>query len=41
MENIFSMVEGPKPTEITSCDQADQDILQEYLSKGRIHEQKQ
>ena len=33
MENILSMVEGPKPTEITSIDQIDQEIMQEFLAK--------
>ena len=27
------MVEGPKPTEITSIDQIDQEIMQEFLAK--------
>ena len=30
------MVKGPKPTEITSCDQIDQDILQEVLAKTSL-----
>ena len=33
MENILLMVEGPKPTEITSIDQIDQEIMQEFLAK--------
>ena len=33
MENILAMVEGPKTSEITSCDQIDQDFLQELLVK--------
>ena len=36
MENILSMVEGPKPIEITNCDQIDQDILQEFLAKTSV-----
>ena len=36
MENIFSMVEGPKPTATTSYDQIDQDILQEFLAKTSV-----
>ena len=36
MENILSIVEGPAPTEITSCDQIDQDILQEFLAKSSV-----
>ena len=30
------MVKGAKPTEITSCDQIDQDILQEVLAKTSV-----
>ena len=33
MENILTMVEGPKTSEITSCDQIDQDFFQELLVK--------
>ena len=36
MQNIFSMVEGPKHAEITSCDQTNQDILQEFLAKTSV-----
>ena len=36
MENILSIVEGLTPTEITSCDQIDQDILQEFLAKSSV-----
>ena len=36
MENILSMVAEPKPTEIASCDQIDQDILQEFLAKTSV-----
>ena len=36
MENILSMLEWPKPTEITSSDQIDQDILQEFLAKTSV-----
>ena len=33
MENILSLVEGPKPTEITGIDQIDQETIQEFLAK--------
>ena len=36
MENILAMVEGPKTSEITSCDQIDQDFLQELLVKTSV-----
>ena len=36
MENILSMVEGPKTSEITSCDQIDQDLFQELLAKSSV-----
>ena len=36
MENIFLMVEVPKHTEITSVDQIDQAIMQEFLAKTSV-----
>ena len=30
------MVEGPKPTEITSIDQIDQETMQEFLAKTSV-----
>ena len=30
------MVEGPKTSEITSCDQIDQDLFQELLAKSSV-----
>ena len=36
MENILAMVEGPKTSEITSCDQIDQDFFQELLVKTSV-----
>ena len=33
MADILSMVEGPKPTEVTSIDQINQESLQELLAK--------
>ena len=36
MENILLMVEGPKPTEITSIDQIDQENMQEFLAKTSV-----
>ena len=36
MENILSMVEGSKTSEITSCDQIDQDLFQELLAKSSV-----
>ena len=30
------MVEGPKTSEITSCDQIDQDLFQELLAKSAV-----
>ena len=36
MENIFSMVEGPKPTETTSIDQIDQEAMPEFLAKTSV-----
>ena len=36
MENILAMVEGPKTSEITSCDQIDQDFFQELLVKSSV-----
>ena len=36
MENIFAMVEGPKSTEVTSIDQIDQEIMQDFLAKTSV-----
>ena len=36
MENILSMVEGQKTSEITSCDQIDQGLFQELLAKSSV-----
>ena len=36
MENILAMVEGPKTSEITSCDQIDQDLFQESVIKTSV-----
>ena len=36
MENILAMVDGPKTSEITSCDQIDQDFFQELLPKTSV-----
>ena len=36
MDNILAMVEGPKTSEITSCDQIDQDFFQELLAKTSV-----
>ena len=36
MENILTMVDGPKTSEITSCDQIDQDSFQELLPKTSV-----
>ena len=36
MENILSMVEGPKPAEITSIDQIDEEIMQEFLVETSV-----
>ena len=36
MENILSMVEGPKTSKITSCDQIDQVLFQELLAKSSV-----
>ena len=33
MKNICAMVEGPKSTEVTSIDQIDQEIMQDFLAK--------
>ena len=30
------MVEGPKPTQVTSIEQIDQETMQEFLSKSRL-----
>ena len=36
MENILAMVQGPKASEITSCDQIDQDLFEELLAKTLV-----
>ena len=36
MENILLTAEGPKPTEITSIDQIDQETMQEFLAKTSV-----
>ena len=36
MENIFAMVEGLKSTEVTSIDQIDQEIMQDFLAKTSV-----
>ena len=36
MEKILAMLEGPKTSEITSCDQIDQDFFQELLVKTSV-----
>ena len=36
MENILAMVEGPRTSEITSCNQIDQDLFQELLAKSSV-----
>ena len=36
MENILLMVEGPKPTQVTSIEQLDQQTMQEFLSKSSV-----
>ena len=38
MENILAMVEGPKTSEITSCDQIHQDLFQELLAKTSLRD---
>ena len=36
MENILLMVERPKPTEITSIEQTDQETMQEFFAKTSV-----
>ena len=36
MENIFAMLEGLKSTEVTSIDQIDQEIMQDFLAKTSV-----
>ena len=36
MENILPMVERPKPTEITSIDQINQEAMQKFLAKASV-----
>ena len=36
MEDILSMVEGPKPTEVTSIDKINQESLQEFIAKTSV-----
>ena len=36
MEKILAMLEGPKTSEITSCDQIDQDFFHELLVKTSV-----
>ena len=36
MKNILSIVEGPKPTEITSIDQIDEKTMQAFLAKTSV-----
>ena len=36
MDNILSMVEGPKPTEISIAEQINEEILKEFLSKTTV-----
>ena len=36
MKNILAMVEGPQTSEITSCDQIDQDLFQQLLAKSSV-----
>ena len=36
MDNILSMVEGPKPTEISTVEQINEEILKEFLSKTSV-----
>ena len=36
MDNILSMVEGPKPTKISSVEQINEEILKEFLSKTTV-----
>ena len=36
MENILSMVEGPKATQVTSLEQINQENLQKFLAKTSV-----
>ena len=36
MDNIFSMIEGPKPTKISTAVQINEEILKEFLSKTTV-----
>ena len=36
MENLFSMIEGPKSTEVTSLEQINHETMQDFLSKIAI-----
>ena len=36
MENLFSMIEGPKSTEVTSLEQINHETVQDFLSKIAI-----
>ena len=36
MKNILLIVEGPKPTEITSIDQIDEKTMQAFLAKTSV-----
>ena len=36
MENILAMVQWPKASEITSCDQIEQDLFEELLAKTLV-----
>ena len=38
MDNILSMVEGPKPTEISSVEKINEEILKEFLSVWDFYE---
>ena len=36
LESLFSMIEGPKSTEVTSLEQINQETMQDFLSKIAI-----
>ena len=36
MDNILSMVQGSKPTEISSVEKINEEILKEFLSKTTV-----
>ena len=36
MENLFSLIEGPKSTEVTSLEQINHETMQDFLSKIAI-----